>query len=200
MSNSIFTFLVGVLLAALFCACPAQAQLSDTMRTGFADAHFVPRYDSAARAAAVQRVFALPETPRLGATISLTPNAPFADRDAHLHFWKPSFVIGAPEGGEAGVNFWGYHDGGHINVGFTPPDARSWVVDCRLISATPITYKIYSGPGAEPRAMGVRAIDRGHFLAVIQASEPGVAISVELWPTPDTALMGFLGCDLSPMN
>jgi hypothetical protein len=133
-------------------------------------------------------------------TASLTPNAPYGNGGAHLSFWKPSFVLGTPAGGEAGVNFWNIHNQGHINVGFTAPRMKPTLVDCRLLSTRPITYKVYSGGAAAPGAAGESALDHGHFLLMVAGTGDGGPISVELWPTPDTTAMGFLGCELSTIE
>jgi hypothetical protein len=179
---------------------PALAQVSSFMRDGLPGAEFIPPSSESERAAAVQRAMRLPSPPRLRTLASLTPNRPYAEDGSRLHFWKPSFVIGSPAGGEAGVNFWGLHNEGHINVGFTPRSAKPRVLDCRLLSAGPVTYRIYVGDGAAPGAQGEARLSRGRFLLVVPIAAPGVPVSVELWPTPVTETMGFLGCDISEMD
>jgi hypothetical protein len=167
------------------------------MRDGIANAKFIPVYSPAERAAQVRKVLNLPSLPALGAPLSLTPNAPYGPDGEHLSFWKTSFVLGTPDGGEAGVNFWGIHNEGHINFGFTARPATSYVLDCRLLSAGRITYKIFSGTGPEPGEQKSAPLKEGHLLVAIPASDGPV--SVELWPTPVTEPMGFLGCELSAL-
>lgn len=189
--------LVGMLLFAR----PVAAQLiSVQMRDGIPTASFVAPYSSSERAKAVQSILKTASPPTLAEPISLTPNAPYANGGAHLSFWKPSFVLGTAAGGETGVNFWSIHNQGHINVGFTPTRVKSTFVDCRLLSTAPITYKVFSGAGSAPISAGESALDRGHFLLVLPGSGSGGSVSLELWPTPDTTTMGFLGCELSTIE
>ena len=45
------------------------------------------------------------------------------------------------------------------------------------------------------------ALVAGLALAILlPATQPGELISVELWPTPVTQTLGFLGCDLSAVT
>jgi acetyl esterase/lipase len=172
------------------------AQISSQMRGGVANAQPVLVYSIAERAKAAQKALGLATPPALGASVSLTPNAPYGPDDAHLSFWKPSFVLGTSSGGEAGFNFWGIHNEGHVNVGFTSTAATSYLLDCRLLSAGHITYKIYRGENGVLREHGEAALNDNHFLLPVAASGPGEPISVEMWPTPVDEMMGFLGCDL----
>lgn len=188
---------VGMLLVA---RPIAAQQISVQMRDGIPNASYVAPYSPSERAKAAQNILKTPSPPALAEPISLTPNAPYANGGAHLSFWKPSFVLGTPTGGEAGVNFWNIHNQGHVNVGFMPARMKSTFVDCRLLSTGPITYKVYSGAGAAPSAAGESALDHGHFLLVVPGTENGGPVSVELWPTPDTTTMGFLGCELSTIE
>lgn len=191
----------ATLIGMLLIARPIAAQqISVQMRDGIPNAAFVAPYSSSERAKNAQNVLKSASLPTLTTTISLTPNAPFGNGGAHLSFWKPSFVLGTPTGGEAGVNFWNIHNQGHINVGFSPAPMTSTFVDCRLLSTGPITYKVYSGAGATPSAAGESPLDRGHFLLVVPGTGNGGPMSVELWPTPDTTTMGFLGCELSTID
>jgi acetyl esterase/lipase len=176
-----------------------DAQLSPQMRTGIASARPVPVYSASERANAVQTLLKQATPPVLGAPVSLTPNMASAQNGAHLSFWKPSFVLGTPGGGEAGINFWGVHNEGHVNVGFTANAAKSHVLDCRLLSAGAITYKVYAG-ASSPRDSGVTTLNDNHFMLIVPASSPGASISVELWPTPTAETLGFLGCDLSTIE
>ncbi len=176
----------------------AGAPITSYMRQGIATARPVAVYSVAERQNAAQRALGLAAPPRLGASVSLTPNAPHGRDDAHLSFWKPSFVLGTSSGGEAGFNFWGIYNEGHVNVGFTSAAATSYLLDCRLLLAGDVTYKIYGGENESLREHGRAALIDNHFMLVVPASNPGDVISVELWPTPVTETMGFLGCDLSP--
>lgn len=176
------------------------AQISSQMRAGIANAAPVPVYSVPERANAAQQALQLAVPPTLGFPVSLTPNAPYGRGGAHLSFWKPSFVLGTPGGGEAGVNFWGIHNDGHANVGFSSTGATSYLLDCRLLSAGHITYKIYTGEGESLREHGETALNHNHFLLLVPVTTPGEPVSVELWPTPVTEPMGLLGCDLSAVT
>ena len=138
--------------------------------------------------------------PSLGPATSLTPNAPFAADGAHLSFWKPAFVLGTASGGEAGFNFWGIYVEGHVNVGLVTKSARRVMLDCRLLSSAKISYKIFIGSGAGPRESAARNLDGGHLLLALPALRPATAVSVEFWPAPAHATLGFLGCDLSTLE
>lgn len=175
----------------------AEAEISSQMRNGIATARPVSIYSIAEREIAAQKALDLAAPPALGASVSLTPNAPYGRDDAHLSFWKASFVLGTSNGGEAGVNFWGIHNEGHVNVGFTSAAATPYLLDCRLLSAGNITYKIYGGENESLRGHGQAALIDNHFMLLVPVSEPGDVISVELWPTPVAETLGFLGCDLS---
>jgi len=175
----------------------AGAQISAPMRDGIVTARPVSAYSVAERERAAQQALGLTAPPTLGASISLMPNTPYGRGDAHLSFWKPSFVLGTSSGGEAGVNFWGIHNEGHVNVGFTSAAATSYLLDCRLLSAGDITYKVYDGENEHLRESRQVALIDNHFMLLVPASNAGDVISVELWPTPVTETMGFLGCDLS---
>jgi hypothetical protein len=168
------------------------AQLTPQMRDGISDAHYVPAYTSKERVQIVKCLLHLAEAPTLE-TISVTPNAPFATNGAHLSFWKTSFVLGTPAGGEAGVNFWGIHTSGHINVGFTA-SGRTAVLDCRVLGR--VMHRLYVGTGSELRALAETRRDDGHFLLVLPRVRRGTPVSVELWPVPADATMGLLGCEI----
>ena len=183
-----------VALALIAPAAPAQQ-----LAKAFPNAGPVPVYSAQQRAAAFQQMLHLASPPMLGAAVSVTPNAPHAADGTHLDFWKPSYLLGTASGGEAGVNFFGLHNDGHINIGFTAGTAKSYALDCRLLSAGPITYKVYAGASDKPNPQEERALTANHLLVVVPASTAGQTILVELWPTPTTAVMGFLGCDLSPI-
>lgn len=102
-------------------------------------------------------------------------------------------MIGTPAGGEAGVNFWGIHTGGHINAGFTASGAAE-VLDCRLLGR--VMQKLYIGIESEPHEQGEAALDDGHLLVALSPIARGTPVSIELWPIPADATMGFLGCEI----
>jgi hypothetical protein len=183
--------LVGVIFISL--AAPSRAQL----HSEFSDTNVVPAYSPAERATAFQQLLNLAIPPKLAAPVSVNPNAPFALDGTHLDFWKTSFVLGTPRGGEAGVNFWGAHNGGHINIGFQPGTGKSYALDCRLLSAGGINYKVFMGHDTDPSSQGEFLLLNNHFLLVVPGRETGTAVLVELWPTTESAPMGFLGCELS---
>jgi hypothetical protein len=193
--------LLCAMAVAFVCAAaaPAAAEASRFMRDGIEGAHYVEPYAPRERAAAAAQALSLASPPRLGRAVALTPNAPHAADGSRLHFWKPSFLIGADDGGEAAVNLWGQHVEGHINVGFTPRNAHARLIDCRLQSAGPISYKIFAGEGETPVTNGETPLADGHFFLVVPVAEAATLISVELWPTPLTEPMGFFGCDISEM-
>jgi len=168
------------------------AQLTPQMRDGIVDAHDIPAYSVEQRAQVVGKLLHRTKLPNLQTT-SLTPNAPFAASGAHLSFWKTSFVIGTPAGGEAGVNFWGTHTGGHINAGFMASGTAE-VLDCRLLGR--VMRKLYISAESEPREQAETPLDDGHLLVVLPAFARGTPVSVELWPVPADATMGFLGCEI----
>jgi hypothetical protein len=179
-----------VLLAAM----PAGAQTIVEIQTGIPNAKFVPVYSGEERVKALQSGMHLKSLPVLGEPVSLTPNAPYASDGSHLSFWKPSFVIGTPGGGEAGINFWGKFQEGHMNVSFT--GGKSVLLDCRMLSAGSITYKIYEDGALG--AQGEEPLRNGHFLlAVVRKT---TLASVELWPTPGTQPVGIFGCELSTIE
>ena len=171
--------------------------VSKTMRDGIPSAGYVPEYSVAEREHAAQKALSLGALPLLGPPVTLTPNAPFGSGGAHLSIWKPSFVLGTPGGGEVGVNFWGIHNEGHVNVGFTPTSTTGYLLDCRMLSAGPITYKVYDGVAESFRTQGQARLADGHLLLMVPTGQVGTAVSVELWPTPVTEPMGLLGCDVS---
>ncbi len=174
-----------------------MAEVSAAMRTGIPDAAVVARYSPAERAAAAQAVLHLSALPRLGAPVSLTSDQPYAADGSALNFWKPSFVLGTQDGGEAGVNFWGVHNEGHINVAFTPSDTKTRLIDCRFLSDGPITYKVYSGGGDKPQVEQAVALAAHHILIAVPVEQADRPVLVEFWPTPTTQIAGFFGCDLS---
>ena len=185
-----------VVVAFLFLTVESRGQL----RSAFPEAGDVPNYSPTERATAFQRLMKMDRSPKLGAPVTVNPNAPFAADGTHLDFWKTSFVLGTVRGGEAGVNFWGMHNGGHINVGFQASAARSYALDCRMLSAGAIKYKVFTGSGAEPDPQGESLLVNNHLLLVVHSPEKGATVLVELWPTTDSAPMGFLGCDLSAIT
>jgi hypothetical protein len=179
--------IVSLLLLA---AAPALVE----MQHGLADARFVPEYSVAERAQAMEAAFGTAWP--FSVTASLTPNAPYSAGGSHLSFWKPSFVIGTENGGEAGINYWGKFQEGHVNVAFTPVSSTV-ALDCRMISAGRIGYKLYAGDAQQPEAQGDVALHDGHMLLLLPKLTTGVPVSVELWPTPGTEPVGFFGCDIA---
>jgi hypothetical protein len=188
----------AVALAIAFSARTLAAQITPQMRDGIPGAFFVSPYSVAERASAAQRILQSSAPPTLGDVVSLTPNSPYAQDGSHLSVWKPSFVLGTASGGEIGVSFWGIHTDGHVNVGFTQSSVKARLLDCRLLSTGPITFKIYQGITEALQSSGQRTLERGHLLLLVPASDGQV--SVELWPTPTTVPMGFFGCELSTIN
>ena len=188
---------IAALLAGT--AWPAVAGISAAMRTGIPDAVFVARYGPAERAAAARAALHLSALPRLSAAVALTPNQPYAADGSALNFWKPSFVLGTPDGGEAGVNFWGVHNEGHINVAFTPADTKARLIDCRFLSGGPITYKVYSG-GDKPLVEQPVALAAHHLLITVPVEQANRPVLVEFWPTPTSQIAGFFGCDVAVIN
>lgn len=177
-----------------------MAEVTAAMRTGIPNAAYVAPYSPAERATAAQAVLHLSALPRLSAPVSLTPDQPYVADGSALNFWKPSFVLGTSDGGEAGVNFWGVHNDGHINVAFTPADTKTRLVDCRFLSDGPITYKIYSGGGDKPQVEQPVTLSAHHLLVAVPVGQANVPVLVEFWPTPTTQVVGFFGCDLAAMN
>lgn len=172
---------------------PAKGSVSSAMRTDLPDAVYVDRYTPEARATAAQAALHLAKAPHLGAPVSLMPNRPYADGVA-LNIWKPSFVLGTANDGEAGINFWGLHAEGHINVAFTSARVKPQLLDCRILSAGPVAYKVY-GDG-KPVTEGQVPLADHHLLLTV----PDRATLVELWPAPSTEVLGFFGCDVSAME
>lgn len=186
-----------ILLAALLLAAPATAQDTVEMQHGMPNARLVPLYSPAERTRAVQELLKLASPPALNEPVALSPNAPYAPNGARLSFWKPSFVIGTANGGEAGVNFWGKFVEGHVNLGFTAKSEKPTVLDCRILSTgSAVGYKIYAGVEGSQRGHGEVALRDGHFLLAVPIVATAYPISVELWPSPNHAVLGFFGCDL----
>ena len=175
---------------------PAAAQVSASMTKQIPGAKFVPAYTTVQRAHALQQAMKLPAPPILDAMTSLTPNVSYAPDGSHLSFWKPSYVIGTASGGEAGVNFWGIYNQGHVNVGYAQRAAKPYVLDCRMISVGNIAYKVYSGESAQPSAESRMSLRDGHFLLTVLPAGAGEQVSVELWPATPTTPVGFFGCEL----
>ena len=191
---------VLVLTSMLATELSSSAQMLVEMQHGFPGARYVPVYSTGQRAKAIQNAMALSAPPVLSRSISLTPNAPYAPNGSHLSFWKPSFVIGTANGGEAGINYWGKYQEGHMNVGLVPASGKSIVLDCRMQSTGGITYKIYAGNSAAAYVQGEVPLRDGHFLLTFAVSKTGKPISVELWPMPETQTVGIFGCDLSTLG
>ncbi len=188
-------------LAGLTVPAPVPAaQLSSFMREGIPGSAYASRLPDAQRAAAVRKALNLPSTPTLALSVSLTPDAPYAPDGSHLSFWKASYVIGTADGGEAAVNFWGAHDNGHVNIGLAPMSAPFRLIDCRLLTTAKLAYKVYAGENGKLTSQGDLPLSGGHALLLLPASTTGQPVSVEIWPSPDTAPMGFLGCDVGAFD
>jgi hypothetical protein len=173
-------------------ALAAIIQLTPQMRAGISGARYVAVYSNEQRAEVMHKMLHVPKT-SVVTRISLTPNAPSAGVGTHLSFWKTSFVLGTAVGGEAGVNFWGIHTGGHINIGFIASGLPT-VLDCRVLGR--VTEKLYVGAESKPREQFEAPLDNGHLLFVLPDLARETPVSVELWPKPSDAAMGFLGCEI----
>ena len=68
-----------------------------------------------------------------------------------------------------------------------------------MLAAGPVTYKIYVGKGDVPASEGKLPSVDGHSLLIVPGSTSG-STSVEIWPTPADATMGFLGCEINPIS
>jgi hypothetical protein len=68
------------------------------------------------------------------------------------------------------------------------------VLDCRLLGR--VMRKLYISAESEPREQAETPLDDGHLLVVLPAFARGTPVSVELWPVPADATMGFLGCEI----
>ena len=187
-------------LAGLGPATAGAAEVSATLRAAMPDAVYVAPYTPEARAAAAQAVLHLGTRPQLGATVALTPNRTYGEDGSALNVWKPSYVLGTKDGGEIGLNFWGLHSEGHVNLALAPRKMKARLLDCRLLSAGPLTYKIYFAGVAAPVVQGQAALADRHLMLIVPASAAGKPILVELWPAPVTATVAFFGCDLSEID
>jgi hypothetical protein len=185
---------IGLIIAAAV----AAPSVSNAMRSDIPDAQYVSRYTPAERIQAARQVLHLSATYKIGPSVSLTPNQLYTDA-ARLDMWHPAFVIGTADGGEAGVNFWGQHNQGHINVGFRSTNYDVHLLDCRMVSAEPVHYKLFTNKDTPDKEGDVPLVD-GHLLLLIPAVAEGQSGLVELWPQSETAVMGFFGCDLSRLS
>ncbi len=190
------TLLYNWLDAKGFLTHPTSADISPTLRAGVADAAFVEPYTPEGRAAAAQAILHLAQPPHVGGLISLTPDRPYAEDGASLEVWKPSFVLGTKTGGEIGVNFWGQSNGGHVNLAFTPRTQAAHLLDCRLLSAGTITYKIYFDGAAKPAVEAQAPLVGHHLIVAVPAGAVGRPVLVELWPASPSDVVGIFGCDL----
>jgi acetyl esterase/lipase len=171
------------------------ATLDEPMRSGIPGAQVPALRSELEVASATQALLGLPAPPALMRLATLTPDAPFAAGGAHLSFWKPSFVLGTGDEGQAGVNFWNVYNHGHVNVGFVATGTAT-LMECRLVSRGNIRYRIYAGDPAALAGHGQLPLTSGHLLLAVPASVPPGEVSVELWPSPSRAQVGFFGCDL----
>ena len=167
--------MIAALIAAAAVAAPS---VSNAMRSDIPDAQYIGRYTTAERLQAARQVLHISATYKLGPAISLTPNQPYTD-NAHLDMWHPAFVLGTANGGEAGVNFWGQHDKGHINVGFRSPSYDVRLLDCRILSAEPIHYKLFTNKDT-PDKEDDTPLANGHLLLLLPAIAEGQSALVEL--------------------
>lgn len=186
------------MIAVLIAAALAAPSVSAAMRGDIPDAHYIARYTSAERTQAARQVLNLSPALKLGPTAPVTPNQPYTS-GLRLEIWRPSFVLGTADGGEAGVNFWGLNNKGHINIGFTPPTYDVRLLDCRILSAAPVHYKLYSNKDTPDREDDAPLVD-GHLMLLIPAASTSQPVLVEIWPQSETAVMGFFGCDLSQLH
>jgi hypothetical protein len=159
-------------------------------------AKFVPVLSAAQRLEALSRLVKTASPDLSAVSASLTPNAPYAADGSHLSFWKPSFVIGTANGGEAGINYWGKYQEGHMNVAFPTSRAMQTLLDCRVLTAGHLIYKVYDRD--ELRTQGEITPIESHAYLLLPSS--GDALSVELWPAPQTQPLGILGCELSAVR
>jgi acetyl esterase/lipase len=181
-------------------AAADAASISEQMRRGIPGAQPIALYSDAQLAAAAQAMLQQSSAPTLAKSAALTPDLPFAAGGAHLSFWKPSFIVGSAHGGEAGINFWNLYLGGHVNVGFVASGSAATLLDCRVLSTAKIGYRIYAGDSATLASRGQLALANGHLLLLLPGRVPDGEVSVELWPSPPHARVGFFGCDLWRVN
>ncbi len=178
----------------------ATPALSDPMRAAFPQEAPIAAFNAPEIATILQKLLAPDTAPTVGDPQVVSPNTPQSAADAHLSFWKPAFLLGTPGGGEAGFNFWNLYNEGHVNVGFTPQADVSVLLDCTLYSSGNVAYKIYSGDTGALTAQGTLKIAKGHALLLLPARMRTEPVSVELWPNPAHALLGFFGCALWPYS
>lgn len=184
-----------LLLNVLLLGASSSAAMSQTLveiQTGIPAARFVHEYSMAERARTAKRILGLSSPLSLGPSISLTPDAAFAQNGSHLSFWNPSFVIATKSGGEAGINFWERYEQGHMNVGLPAQANQHVLLDCRIISDGDIAYKIYRD-GATPNRAGRASLVNRHLLLDVAAG----ATSIEIWPARERQIVGILGCSLN---
>ncbi len=177
-----------IVLAA---APTTAATLSSYMHDGIPGAAYIPRYSDAER----QQV----SGQKLSATITLTPDSPYAADGTHFEVWKPSFVVGTADGGEIGVNFWNIHNEGHIDISLPPAESGDRLADCRVVTTGRIRYAIYIAKGDRPAIEEELTPYDGHVLIHIPTIADATDL-VELWPSPEDAPTGYLGCDISVVN
>ncbi len=186
------------MIALALAAAVAAPSVSAAMRSDIPDAHYVSRYTPTERMQAARQVLHLSDTYKPGPTVSLTPSQTYAN-GARLEIWRPAFVVGTADGGEAGINFWGLHNKGHINIGFQPPSYDVRLLDCRILSSGPVHYKLYTSKDT-PDTEGDAPLTDGHLFLLIPAIPQSQPTLVELWPQAETAVMGFFGCDLGTLR
>ncbi|MGH8252651.1 MAG: alpha/beta hydrolase [Steroidobacteraceae bacterium] len=173
--------------------------LSEQMRAAFPGAAPVAALSAPEIAQVLRKLLSNTATPTVGEPQVVSPNEPYSPGGAHLSFWKPAFLLGTAGGGEAGFNFWNLYNEGHVNVGFTRHADAPLLLDCRMYSSGNVAFKIYAGDAGALTAHGELAATDGHALLLLASAHAGPA-SVELWPNPAQALLGFFGCALWPYS
>jgi len=186
-------FAAFVLLAG---AGSASAQALVEIPSDMPGASYVPQLSDAQRLDVLRHL--VKSASRAERPVSLTPNAPYAPDGSHLSFWKPSFVIGTAGGGEAGINYWGKFQEGHMNIALPAGRTAQTFLDCRVLTAGRLEFKVYGGDKGELQDRGEITLQDNHaFLLLPAAAQPA---SVELWPAPQTQPLGILGCELSAVR
>jgi acetyl esterase/lipase len=185
-----------------FLAHPSAAApvLSEQMRAAFPGAVPATTFGAPEITQILRKLLPGTATPTVGDAQVVSPNEPHAPGGVHLSFWKPAFLLGTPGSGEAGFNFWNLYNEGHVNVGFTRRADAPLLLDCRMYSSGNVAFKVYAGDAGALTAHGELAPADGHAMLLLPASSHGGPVSVELWPNPAHALMGFFGCALWPYS
>lgn len=181
-------------------AAAAAPALSEPMRSAFPGAVPIAPFDARQIAKILQETLPDLSTPAVGMPQLVSPNAPQSADGMRLSFWKPAFLLGTSTGGEAGINFWNLYNEGHVNVGFRREAGVPLLLDCRMYSSGNVAYKVYSGEKGALTGHGELDIRNGHALLPLPAQGRAESVSVELWPNPSHALLGFFGCARWPYS